>query len=135
MTKRCAAGGQLPGRKISATTIDFGAPVLEQLDAEQPLAVVRAAFQIVITVWNAHVMAMPVWNAPQHLADLEALLSTPGIAPQMIEAYRGLSARRREHFADDPRAVGEWSVAIAANGEARLRCDARVPPALMPKRR
>lgn len=134
VAKHRAGGGKIPSRKISATIIDFGTPLLEQLDAEQPLTVVRAAFDIVVTVWNAHVMAMPAWNAPQFLADLEALLHNPAVAPQMLQAYRALIAHRQERFADDPRAVGAWNVAIDANGSVRLHRDARVPPSLSPKR-
>ena len=134
MAKPRADGSKLPSRKISATIIEFGEPLLKQLDTEQPLVLVRATFEIVITVWNAHVMAMPVWNAPQFLADLEALLKTATIAPQMIAAYRDLTARRQQRLADDPRAVGEWSLSIDHAGRVRLRCDARIPPSRTPRR-
>ena len=46
-------------RKISETIIDFGEPLMGQLDADQPCEVMRSTFEIVIMVWNAHVMAMP----------------------------------------------------------------------------
>jgi len=52
-----------PVRKISETILDFGEPVLSQLDAAMPLEVVQSTFQIVITVWNAHVMATPRWGS------------------------------------------------------------------------
>src|SRR5271169_2113143 len=100
----------IPRRKISETIIDFGAPVLHDLRPDTPIEVVRASFSIAISVWNAHVMAMPVWNAPHVLAHLQALLKTPMAAPEMVQAYRDLTARRRELFASDPRAVGEWDV-------------------------
>jgi hypothetical protein len=135
MVKPRATGCKLPSGKISATIIDFGAPLLEQLGADQPLSVVRSAFNIIITVWNAHVMAMPMWNAPHFLAHLEALLNTPDAEPGMLRAYDALAARRRERFANDPRAVGEWNVGFDANGRLRLHCDARVPPAFMPEQR
>jgi cytochrome c-type biogenesis protein CcmH/NrfG len=89
-------------------------------------------FAILITVWNAHVMAMPVWGKPQLLEQLGELLQAPGSAPQLIDTCARLAARRQEHFAQDPRAVGEWRVTIDPQGRVRLHCDARVPPALTP---
>jgi hypothetical protein len=125
----------IPQRKISETIIDFGAPVLHDLRPDTPIEVVRASFNIAISVWNAHVMAMPVWNAPHLLAHLQTLLRTPVAAPEMVQAYRDLTARRQELFATDPRAVGEWNVSMDQNGNVNLRCDARVPPSLMPRER
>ena len=51
-------------RKISETIIDFGKPLMGPLDADQPCEVVRSTFEIVIMVWNVHVMAMPRWRRP-----------------------------------------------------------------------
>ena len=125
----------IPKRKISETIIDFGAPLIGELDKNQPIEIVRAAFEIVITLWNAHVMAMPVWGKPQLLEQLGDLLRIPGTAPELIETHLELTARRRQHFADDPRAVGEWNVAFDHRGRVRLHCEAHIPPALMPRRR
>lgn len=132
---RSAQGTQALGvsqRKISETIIDFGAPLISDLDPGQPLEIVRSVFAIVIAVWNAHVMAMPVWGRPQLLQQLGELLQAPGTAPQLIDTCAQLAARRQEHFAQDPRAVGEWSVAIEQRGRVRLHCEARVAPALPP---
>ena len=123
---------EIPQRKISETIIDFGAPLIAQLDAGQPIEIVRCVFAIVITVWNAHVMAMPVWGQPQLLDQLGELLGSPSAPAQLIDTYAELAARRQQRFAEDPRAVGEWSVTIDQQGRVRLHCDARVPPALMP---
>ena len=124
----------IPQRKISETIIDFGAPLIQDLDPNPPIEIVRATFTIVITVWDAHVMAMPVWGKPEVLAQLRALLRTPNAAPQLIDTYTALSARRLEHFRDDPRAVGEWNVQFDQAGGIRLHCEAHVPPSLMPGR-
>ncbi|MGZ5164818.1 MAG: hypothetical protein ACXWIT_30775 [Burkholderiales bacterium] len=131
---RGAATPAIPKRKISETVIDFGAPLLRELDQQQPIEIVRATFNLVITVWNAHVMAMPVWGKPDVLQQLDDLLRAPGTAPQMIATCANLATRRQQHFASDPRAVGEWRVAFDNQGRARLHCDARVPPSLMPRR-
>ena len=113
-------------RKISETIVDFGEPLIHQLDTAQPYEVVRSTFEIVVLVWNAHVMAMPRWGQPRHLAELHARLQDPQLPAPMVEAFKALTQRRAERFATDARAVGEWSVAQAA-GQWRFRCDARVP--------
>jgi hypothetical protein len=128
-----AQSGAIPTRKISETIIDFGAPLIEQLDADQPLEVLRSALSLVITVWNAHVLALPAWGSPQSLAQLEELVRASGTAPEMMQMYRELGERRRQHFANDPRAVGEWSLTVDQHGQVRFKCDARVPPSVRPK--
>jgi hypothetical protein len=124
----------IPKRKISETVIDFGAPLLRDLDQAQPIEIARATVSLVITVWNAHVMAMPVWGKPDVLKQLEDVLRAPGTPTEMIAACADLATRRQQHFASDPRAVGEWRVAFDNRGRVRLHCDARVPPSLMPRR-
>ena len=96
-----------PERKISETILDFGEPLLSQLDAALPLDMIQSTFQIVITVWNAHVMAMPRWGQPRFLADLHERMRDPQMPPEMVEAFRTLSQRRLERFANDGRAVGD----------------------------
>jgi hypothetical protein len=52
-------------------------------------------------VWNAHVMAIPVWDKPDVLEQLDDLLRAPGTAPQMIAVCADLAARRQQYFAND----------------------------------
>ena len=115
-----------PVRKISETILDFGEPLFSQLDAALPLEAIQSVFRIVITVWNAHVVATPRWGQPRFLADLQERMRDPQMPPEMVEAMRTLSQRRLERFASDGRAVGDWSLVMDA-GEWQLRCDARVP--------
>ncbi|MEO8836195.1 MAG: hypothetical protein ABI364_05610 [Caldimonas sp.] len=115
-----------PVRKISETILDFGEPRLGQLDAALPPEVVESTFEIVITVWNAYVMAMPRWGQPRFLTDLYQRMRDPQMPSEMVEALRTLSQRRLERFANDARAVGEWSVLMEVD-HWRLRCDARAP--------
>lgn len=118
---------QRPERKISETIIDFGDPLVSQLDSGLPIEAVRSVFQMVITIWNAHVTAMPCWGRPQFLADLEQRLRDPQMPPEAVEALRTLSRRRSlPRFVSDDRAVGEWSLVGGVEGW-RLRCDARAP--------
>ena len=115
-----------PVRNISETILDFGEPLFSQLDPALPLDAVQSIFEVVVTVWNAHVMAMPRWGQPRFLADLHERMQDPQIPPEMVDAMRTLSQRRLERFANDGRAVGEWSL-VMETGQWRLRCDARVP--------
>ncbi len=126
---------EVPDRKISETILDFGEPLLSRFDESAPIHVVREAVMIVITVWNAHVMAMPIWGEPGHLENLEAILRAhpePPGAPPLVDS---LSKRRRERFASDPRAVGRWDVVPDAHGGFKLVCDARLPRGVEPLRR
>ena len=138
MAARSSPGGTrsptIPTRKISETIIDFGAPLIFDLDKDQPIEIVRSVFTIVIMVWNAHVTAMPVWGKPQLLEELGKLLLSPGAAPQLIDTCKELAARRQQHFADDLRAVGEWNVEFDHAGRVRLHCDARIPPSIDPRK-
>jgi hypothetical protein len=113
-------------RKISETIIDFGEPLIGQLDPGQPGEVVRSVFEIVIMVWNAHVLEMPEWGQRGLLGDLRRLLGASEMPAPMVEAFEALSRRRAERFAADGRAVGEWDIFHEA-GRWRLRCDARAP--------
>lgn len=120
----------IPSRKISETVLDFGAPVLADLRRTESMEVLRATFELVITVWNAHVTAMPVWGKPESLDQLQRILLSPAAPQEMIRAVHALTARRREHFAEDPRAVGQWSITIESDGNIRLHCEAHAPAVL-----
>lgn len=61
---------------------------------------------------------------PQILADLNERMRDPQMPPEMVQAFGTLSQRRLEQFANDARAVGQWSLVMEAD-QWRLRCDAR----------
>jgi hypothetical protein len=124
MKERAAA--RIPTRKISETILDFGEPLPSRFDETPPIDVMREILMTVITVWNAHVLAMPMWGEPEHLERLTECLSSPGVPEEMRGLLDALVRRRNERFKDDPRAVGEWAVK-SVNGEYGLRCDARLP--------
>jgi hypothetical protein len=113
-------------RKISETIVEFGDALIQQLDPDQPVEVIRSTFETIILVWNAHVMAMPRWGQPRFLAELHQRLQDAQMPAPTVEAVKALSQRRLEQFATDARAVGEWSI-VQESGQWRLRCDARAP--------
>lgn len=129
------ASPAIPSRKISETIVDFGAPLIFDLDKNQPIEIVRSVFTVVIMVWNAHVMAMTEWGKPQLLEQLDELLRAASAPPELRDTCAELAARRQQHFADDPRAVGEWMVEFDPTGRVHLSCDARLPPSLKPPQR
>jgi len=114
----------IPLTKISETILEFGEPLLSQLDETPPIEVMRQALQIVITVWNAHVLAMPEWGQAGHLESLTKLVDSPTAPPGLVGLIDVLTKRRNERFKNDPRAVGEWTVE-PTDGGFRFRCDAR----------
>ena len=120
----------IPDRKLSETILDFGEPLLSQLGCVPPIDVMRNALRIVIAVWNAHVMAMPLWGSPQHLAHMRDLVGRHAAPPLTRELFEALSTRRLERFGDDPRAVGAWDILPDGHNGYRLRCEARGPASL-----
>ena len=108
------------------TILDFGEPLLEQFDEEFPTEALRTALKIVITIWNAHVLATPVWGESVHLHGIAHLIVQGKTEPEMAMLLGVLGQRWHQRFSDDPRAVGEWSIERGA-GACRFRCDARLP--------
>lgn len=120
------------GTKISGTIVEFGLPLIEQWPPDPSRRLCEQTFELVIMIWNAHVLAR-FWSEPQHLAALEDTIRNAvaeGVLPiDALEAFEALSARRQHSpFADDPRAVGHWELRETAAGKWNLHCDARMPP-------
>lgn len=124
------AGVVIPRTKISMTILRFGEPLFARFHEIPPVDVLRSLLRIVITVWNAHVLAMPIWGQPQHLENVDRLLCGPDVTPWMAGVVAELSDRRRTRFKNDPRAVGEWTVEPGTDG-LLFRCDARLPQAVL----
>ncbi len=118
--------------KISGTIAEFGLPLIEQLPSDPSRRLCEQTFELIIMIWNAHVLAR-FWGEPQHLAALKDTLRNAvaeGVLPiDALDEFETLSARRqRPPFVDDPRAVGHWELRETAAGNWNLRCDARLPP-------
>ncbi len=72
---------RIPKTKISMTILEFGEPLFAQFPEVPPIDVLRKLLKIVITVWNAHALAMPIWGEPHHLDNMKQLVGGPGIPP------------------------------------------------------
>jgi hypothetical protein len=120
-------------RKISETIIDFGQPLFAKLSVPTTVEETRKGLELVVTVWNAHVLAMPVWGEPAYLADLRKALceeEMDRLLPDLTVVLDQLDRRRAEYFADDFRAVGNWDLIPDGKGGMSFQCDARRPPRL-----
>ena len=118
--------GVNPETSISDTILEFGRPVLDGLPRPAGLDVLKQALELVISVWNAFAMAAPEWGRPEHLAELERLISVSS-SPHMISAFEALSEARRQRYAADVRVVRTWDVVIGEAGAARFDCAACSP--------
>ena len=115
---------------ISDTILSFGEPILQRLreTAEPPsLDAIKHALEIVITIWNAHVMAMDEWGHPEHLLDLQRLALDPFASVDTIMTLATLTERKLERFAADVRVVSKWDLSLDELGSHRFDCTARLP--------
>ncbi len=120
----------LPTRKISETIIDFGMPLLSQLEGDEPTQMVQEMFKIIICTWNVHAMAMPVWGKPEMMPMLRTIMDSMDTPAPLRPIVAELIGPRPPRFAQDPRAVGEWHLKLTNTGSTSLYCEAHVPPAL-----
>lgn len=112
---------------ISDTILEFARPVLTEIEAPN-VENLKRTLEFVITVWNAHVMAMPVWGHPHHLAQLTAASSLRG-TPAVSRTFAELSERRLASFTDDERLVSKWDLVEDGSGRTRFDCTAKLPVA------
>jgi hypothetical protein len=121
-----------PPRKLSETILDFGAPLIERLGGDSPLALVYDTYDFVIDVWNAHVLALPMWGHPEVLAAIQQASLRPDAPPEMREMLARLAERRRARFAHDARPVADWNIKLLKNGKLNLHCDFLPRPSAAP---
>ncbi|MCU0681077.1 MAG: hypothetical protein MUF34_02235 [Polyangiaceae bacterium] len=127
-TAKRPAAKKGPPKKMTDTLIEFGSPIIAQLDKTSPPGVVHDLFQIIVIVWNAHVRAMPAWGRPESLRTLQDLANDEGQPELLRYAFGALTLRRFEKFRTDERAVGKWSVSLNPDGKLEFSCEAVLPP-------
>lgn len=114
-------------RKMSETLIDFGEPLLNALPDPTPIDQLQATVGMIVTVWNALVLASPAWQQPEHIERLRTLAASGYLPGPMKDALESLTRRRSERFGADVRAVADWTLEADGSGGYRFRCDARIP--------
>jgi len=112
--------------EFADTLIDFGDPVLEILPARAAEAEVREAIELLVSVWNAHALALPAWGAPDALQHLQAVADSADAPHFLVRVLSVLGERRKGKFADDARVAEEWTVAGDGRGYV-LSCEAKGP--------
>ena len=117
----------VPAHKLSETVLEFGEPLLSTLGPDAPLAARQKSLELVIMVWNAVAMAMPLWGKPELLQQFEQTLSQPAVASPTTDVLRRLIERRRELYGTDLRTVGEWALSLQPDHSYELRCVAHLP--------
>ena len=109
-------------RKISETLLDFAHPFIEMIDGNTTQQDIENGLMIAITVWNSLVFEV-VQNDPLHLERLRnSILKSDN--PQGWMMMEDLIKRKREKFADDLRAISDFSVTYS-NGNLNVRAEAR----------
>ncbi len=120
----------IPERKISETLLEFGDPLLSQLE-DPTVEEFRAALTIVIAVWNVHGLSKTTGHYQsvylEELARVRQRLFDEGAPAIFLAAIDALEARRDSDYGDDPRCVGEWTLLPDGAGGYKFRCDARLP--------
>ena len=112
---------------LCSTLLEFAAPLLGDLNSQMPYDLTKDALTFVITAWNAHAMALPAWDHPEHLAHLQELLAAPE-ATNLREMFARLSEARQQRFRLDARVIDTWELVDDSDGRRRLRCELRMPP-------
>jgi hypothetical protein len=111
-----------PIRKISETLLDFAHPFIEIIDENTTQQDIENGLIIAVTVWNSLVFEV-VQNNPSHLENLRnSILKSDN--PQGWMMMENLIKRKREKFADDLRAISDFSVTYS-NGNLNVRAEAR----------
>ncbi len=111
-----------PVRKISETLLDFAHPFIEMIDENTTQQDIENGLTIAITVWNSMVFEV-VRNDPSYLENLRNSI-VESDNPQGCMMMEELIKRKRDKFADDLRAISDFSVTYS-NGNLNVRAEAR----------
>jgi hypothetical protein len=116
------------GRKLSETLLEFAQPLLDADPGRIDEHRLRILLGFAINVWNLVVTDEPDGSANK-VADLSTKLASDQIPAEVLAWLDRLVVRKREHFHDDLRIVGNWQV---RRGRDRLdiEMESRVPQAL-----
>jgi hypothetical protein len=121
-------------KKISQTLLEFAAPLIDLVGPHPTVEARRSALQLAASVWNA--LVVDAWGHPNsdHETALRQALKTglanvPGPEPIILaDAIDLLVQRKRELFADDLRAIGDWELRVKADGEVTVYAQAHEAP-------
>jgi hypothetical protein len=119
---------RLPVRDLGEIVLEVAEPLLAQLGTMAPLEAERAVVALVVSFWNASVLASKRWDRPRvkEFNELKKRMRGRGSTKEEKAAFDLLVERKRAHWLD-PRMVDEWSYEPGGTGPRRLICEVSLP--------
>jgi hypothetical protein len=112
----------MPNRKISDVIIEFGEPLLSQLDLEDKFEM-EGAIKLLVTIWNA--VALDHQEKSRRYEDELVRLLNENSSEFNKIAFK-LIKRKKRKYSNDPRTVGNYQIVEQEHG-LTLRAEARLP--------
>lgn len=110
---------------IAEALLDFAEPALEFVGEDPDAEALERAFMMAVLVWNSSVLE-DYGAGFQGLERTRRELEEVGYQP-MLEVFDRLVERRRRAFANDLRAIGDFTIAVEPDGSFSLEAEARLP--------
>jgi hypothetical protein len=111
--------------------------MFERLGPDSGLDEARAAVDLAVTLWNAHVEASKLWTKPRLkvLNKLRRKMRSKQAPAGDANLFDVLSARWLQKFMLDPRLVASWSYDASQTRARHLVCEMRLPDGVEAERR
>lgn len=119
---------RLPERDLAELVLELAAPLLADLGASPPIEAARRTLDVVITFWNAQVLASKLWERPRlkDLNELKKRMRGRNASREDAITFDLLASRWRKHAAE-PRLVESWVYENDDSGTPRLTCTVCLP--------
>ena len=111
-------------KKISATLLDFGKPLLEVVPGGASMDTRREAIQLVITIWNCLVFEEA--GDPTHMENFRAALEKgpPAARTLLHGGIDVLKLRKKLRYPKTRLLVGKWELKDLGGGKVSLYAEA-----------
>lgn len=119
---------RVPEGDLAETLVEFAAPLLERLGPEPTIEDAQAVMALVVSFWNASVLASKRWDDPRvkELNALKKRMRGRAASREDAATFDLLAARWRNHWLD-PRLVESWTYEPDSAGVRRLVCTMSLP--------
>lgn len=119
---------RVPERDLAEVILDLAKPLLEKLGSTPTMEDTHNAIALVVTFWNANVLASKRWEHPRvkELTDLKKRMRGRQASRADAATFNLLTKLWHEHWLD-PRLVESWTYQPDASGEPRLMCTMALP--------
>jgi hypothetical protein len=119
---------RLPERDLAERVLALASPLLERLGPAPAIDDARATIALVVTFWNASVLASKQWEYPRvkQLNALKKHMRGRQASRDDAATFELLTERWREHWLD-PRLVESWTYEPDVAGLPRLLCTMGLP--------